>query len=129
MNLEDLFHFNPKTAKTVFGETTCRRLQKALDDFNAVLVGNRPVHAKVDKDVPLPADGGTTFYKGDGYKLTIVKSLNGIMRGKEYIHGYIYGPIVSFEPDLMTGNFPSVQHLTFYIAEELQKLLAVDEET
>jgi hypothetical protein len=25
---------------------------------------------------------------------------------------------------VMTGNFPNIQHLTFYTAEELQKLLA-----
>jgi hypothetical protein len=124
MNFEDLFHVEVEQAKNLFGEKTFHRLQKALDDFNAVLDGKHPIHAAVDKDVPLPADGGTTFYKGDGYKLTIVKSLNGIMRQEEYIHGYIYGPVVSFERHVMTGNFPNIQHLTFYPGEELQKLLA-----
>ena len=124
MNFEDLFHVEVEQAKNLFGEKTFHRLQKAQDDFNAVLEGKPPVHAIVDKDVSLPADGGTTFYKGDDYKLTIVKSLNGIMRGKQYVHGYIYGPIISFEPDVMTGNFPSIQHLTFYAGEELQKILS-----
>jgi len=123
MTFEDLFHVNVDKAKTLFGEAISHRLQQALDDFNAVLEGKHPVHAIVDKEVPLPADGGTTFYKGDGYKLTIVKSLNGIMRGEEYVHGYIYGPIVSFESNVMTGNFPNIQHLTFYTGDELQKLL------
>ena len=124
MNFEDLFHVSIDTAKTLFGEATCHRLRQAVDDFNAALEGKHPIHAIVDKDVPLPADGGTTFYKGDGYKLTIVRSLNGMMRGEEYVHGYIYGPIISFEPDVMTGNFPNIQHLTFYTGEELQKHLA-----
>ena len=124
MNFEDLFHVNLDTAKTLFGEATLYRLQKALEDFNAVLAGKHPSHATVDKDVPLPADGGTTFYKGDGYKLIIVKSLNGIMRGAKYVHGYVYGPIISFESNVMTGNFPSIQHLTFYTGEEFQKHLA-----
>lgn len=128
MNFEDLFHVNIDTARTLFGDATLHRLQQALDDFNDVLEGKHPVHAIVDKDVPLPTDGGTTFYKGDGYKLTIVKSLNGIMRGKEYVHGYIYGPVISFQLEVMSGNFPSIQHLTFYTGEDLQKLLAVDEE-
>ena len=123
MNFEDFFHLNPDTAKTLFGETTFHHLQQALDDFKATLKGKHPVHAIADKDVPLPADGGTTFYKGDGYKLTIVKSLNGIMRGEEYVHGYIYGPVISFESNVMTGNFPNIQHLTFYTGDELRKLL------
>jgi len=123
MNFEDLFHMEVDSAKSLFGEATFQHLQKARDDFNAVLEGKHPNHAEVDKDVPLPSDGGTTFYKGDGYKLTIVKSLNGIMCGEEYVHGYIYGPVILFEPDVMRGNFPRIQHLTFYTAEELQKLL------
>ena len=128
MNFEDLYHVNIDKARTLFGEDTLHRLGQALDDFNAVLLGQPPVYATVDKNVPLPADGGTTFYKGDGYKLTIVKSLNGIMRGQEYVHGYVYGPVISFESDVMNGNFPSIQFLTFYTGEDLHKLLAVDEE-
>jgi hypothetical protein len=50
-------------------------------------------------------------------------SLNGVMRGKDYIHGYIYGPFVSFDETVMRGNFPNIQHLTFYPGDELQKLL------
>lgn len=124
MKFEDLFHINLDSANSLFGEATFHRLQKSLDDFNAVLEGKRPIHAAVDRDVPLPADGGTTFYKGDGYKLTIVKSLNGVIREEKYVHGYIYGPILSFEADVMTGNFPNIQHLTFYTGDELRKLLA-----
>lgn len=124
MKFDDLFHVDIDSAVALFGEATLRRLQKSLDDFNAVLEGKPPIHAVVDREVPLPTDGGTTFYKGDGYKLTIVKSLNGIMRGKEYVHGYIYGPIITFQPDVMTGNFPNIQYLTFYTGEELRRLLA-----
>lgn len=124
MKFDDLFHVDIDSAVALFGEATLRRLQKSLDDFNAVLEGKPPIHAVVDQEVPLPTDGGTTFYKGDGYKLTIVKSLNGIMRGKEYVHGYIYGPIITFQPDVMTGNFPNIQYLTFYTGDELRKLLA-----
>jgi len=123
MNFEDLFHIKVDKAKNLFGEATFSRLQKSLEDFNAAIEGKYPIHAEVDKDVPLLTDGGTIFYKGDGYKLTIVTSLNGIMCGEEYIHGYIYGPIISFEPEVMRGNMPNIQHLTFYPGDELQKLL------
>src|SRR4026208_1358775 len=43
----------------------------------------------------------TTFYKGNSYDLIIVTSLNGIMRGKEYIHGYIHAPVMSFEANII----------------------------
>lgn len=123
MNFEDLFHMEVENAKNLFGKETLNRLQKAMDDFNTVLEGKYPVHAKVDKDVPLLSDGGTTYYKGDGYKLTIVMSLNGIMQNEEYIHGYIYGPIIAFEENVMRGNFPNIQNLTFYLGDDLKKLL------
>jgi len=123
MDFEDLFHIKVDKAKKLFGELTFSRLQMSLDDFNAALEGKYPIHAVVDKDVPLLTDGGTTYYKGNGYKLTIVMSLNGIMFGEEYIHGYIYGAIISFDPEVMRGNFPNIQHLTFYTGDELQKLL------
>jgi len=123
MNFEDLFHTNIDKARKLFGEETLNCLQKSLDDFNAVMDGKYPVHAEVDKDISLLDDGGTTYYKGDGYKLTIVMSLNGIMCGEEYIHGYIYGPIISFEDEVMRGNFPNIQHLTFYTGDDLNRLL------
>ena len=109
-------------ARKLFGNETLKRLQKSLDDFNAVLEGKNPVHAMVDKEVPLLSDGGTTYYKADGYKLTIVMSLNGIMHREKYVHGYIYGPIIAFEENVMRGNFPNIQHLTFYTGGELKKL-------
>lgn len=123
MTFEDLFHMSIDEAKKLFGKETLSRLQKSLDDFNVVMEGKYPVHAEVDKEVPLLTDGGTTYYKGDGYKLTIVMSLNGIMRGEEYVHGYIYGPIISFEANVMRGNFPNIQHLTFYTGDDVKKLL------
>ena len=124
MTFEELFHLDTESAKKRFGRTTYRRLQEARDDFNAVFSGNLPVHARADQDRPLLTDGGTTFYVGDGYKLTILMSLNGIMHDEEYIHGYIYGQMISFEPEVMKGNYPSIQQLTFYPKKELEKLLS-----
>jgi hypothetical protein len=123
MVFEELFHMTPESARERFGTITFRRLQEALDDFNLVLLGHLPIHAKVDQEQPLLTDGGTTFYIGDGYKLTVLMSLNGIMRGDEYIHGYIYGPMISFGPEVMSGNYPAIHHLTFYTGEDLKELL------
>jgi len=45
MTFDDIFHVDIDSAKTLFGEATCHRLQRALDDFNAALEGKLPVHA------------------------------------------------------------------------------------
>lgn len=121
---EDMFHTDSKTAQKLFGEATVRRLQQALEDFNAVLRYKRPVHAKVDNEYPAPADGGTRSYRGDGYRLTIVQSLNAIRRaeGEGQVDGITYGPIITFNPDLMFGNRPNIEQLTFYPESEFIKL-------
>lgn len=123
MTFEDLFHITGQDARKEFGDLTYKRLIEAVDDFNAVLKGEKPRNAKFDEEHPLPADGGTSFYRGDGYRLTIHKSLNGVMKDKDYIHGYIYGPEITFEKNVMIGNMPTISFLTFYTMEDLRRLL------
>ena len=122
-SFEDLFHIEAKTAEKQYGKETYQRLKKATEDFNAVLAGKKPKNAKEDKKHPLPADGGTSFYIGDGYKLTVVMSLNGVMSGEKYYGGYMYGPQITFNENLLSGNGPSIRHVTFYPREELMKFL------
>jgi hypothetical protein len=119
----DLFHLELSEAEERFGEAAAVLLRQAAEDFNAVLEGDRPIHAVVDETKPLPLDGGTAFYRGEGYSLTVVKSLNGVMRGKEYISGYIYGPIVHFDGVLMVGNYPQISQLSFYPERVMYDLL------
>ena len=45
-------------------------LRAANEDFVLVVNGRTPRHAVFDKDAPLPADGGTTFYVTYSYKGT-----------------------------------------------------------
>lgn len=124
MKFKELYHIDPSAAPDLVGPATFQALQHALEDINAVLAGRQPTHAAVDKEQPLPADGGTTFFRANGYRLTIVRSLNGLMRGQDYIHGYIYGPVVTFDPHVMVGNWPAVSLTSFYPAERLSELTA-----
>ena len=85
-------------------------VKEATDDFDAVLNGQLLLHAVVDAKIPLPADGGTTFYSGKGYRLTIVKSLATIGG----INGYFYGPIIEFDNKVVQGNSNKISCVRFY---------------
>ncbi len=84
----------------------------AKEDFDAVIIGKNPIHAiRGDEDL---SDGGTTFYKGKGYMLTVQSKRT----KKENIEGYLYGPIVTFEDK--TKN--EMSDIKFYSIDELKKL-------
>jgi hypothetical protein len=92
---------------------------EASADFQAVLEGKQPLHAKFDEDSPLPADGGTSFYVGSGYSLTISKSLSHFGS----LSGYVYGPIIKFNREFAPGNLSTVSNLRFYLPADLEGML------
>ena len=94
-------------------------IQEASEDFRAVVQGRKPIHAKLDSDVPLPSDGGTTFYRGNGYNLTISLSLS---RFGEF-NGIAYGPIIRFDDTFAPGNTNQISDIRVYSDDELRKLL------
>jgi hypothetical protein len=96
-----------------------KSLTQAEEDFQAVVAGKKPTFAKFDTTAPLPSDGGTTFYKGDGYDLKIVKALTEV----SHTHGYLYGPVITFESRIVFGNYKEISHVTFYSTQEMHKLL------
>lgn len=102
----------------VWEKSTQRKLQELSEDFDAVVAGRKPVHARVDEKTPVPADGGTSFYIGHGYKLCIEQSLCQIGG----VDGMLYGPIFTLGPDLVNGNDNTISHVTFYRMEEFRKL-------
>jgi hypothetical protein len=91
-------------------------IKQANVDFEAVLKGQSPIHAKM-RDVAL-ADGGTTFYQGHGYSLEVRKRLSD--SDKE---GFAYGPIIEFENIKENGQPKKMSSVKFYTIEEMQKLL------
>ena len=107
-----------------FGESSPAKsarisIEQASVDFEAVINGKPPPFAKFDEEHPLPADGGTTFYRGSGYSLKIVKSL--VRAGQ--VDGYIYGPVLTFDSTVSSGNSNEVTHLSFYSAKEMNTFL------
>lgn len=101
-------------------ETTRVILAEASDDFLAVSAGKAPIHAKADKTAVSPADGGTAFYVGKGYKLTVLKSLSSFGE----LRGYVYGPMIDFDESFAPGNMRSISNVRFFSHEELRKLQA-----
>lgn len=93
---------------------------QASEDFRAVVAGRKPVHAVFDKEHPLPADGGTTFYKGNRYKLTIQRSISSFGS----FTGIAYGPVLRFEQEFAPGNVSQLSDIRVYSFDELRKLLA-----
>jgi len=127
LSFEDVFHINRMSVEKKLGKTTGRRLEKAVEDLNAAIAGKKPLHAKIDSHHALPADGGTTYYVGDGYKITIIMSMNCIKHGRKNIDGYMYGPVITFDNDLVSGNNQTISYVTFYPDDKLDKLLKRNE--
>ncbi|MDH5731076.1 MAG: hypothetical protein OEZ58_19000 [Gammaproteobacteria bacterium] len=105
----DLSKLKPENAKIIM---------EANVDFLLVLEGRKPKYAKTKKDAWLPADGGTTFYVGDHYNLTIVQSMSTFGE----IDGYVYGPVIEFDKSFALGNSNSVSNLKFYTSVKLNEL-------
>ena len=82
-------------------------------DFNSVINGKLPIHAISEKKVLL--DGGTSFYKGDGYKLTIYKKIITINNTK----GFLYGPTFY----IGDGDLIGISKIEFYDTKAMSKLL------
>jgi len=119
VTFEDLFHMTPTAAERALGAQRLKMLQAAADDFNAVLNFKQPVHAQIDKKAPLPADGGTTFYKCAGHDLTVMKSL--FSMGE--LHGYMYGPVLKLKSKIGDGNSCTISRISFYSIETLNLLM------
>jgi hypothetical protein len=116
---------NPKAmpfvglSSTTLSDDDRKIIMEASDDFLSVVAGKKPVHAHVDEDADLPADGGTTYYVGAGYKLTVVKSLSSFGE----FNGYVYGPKLTFNEDFAPGNVSTISDIRVYSDVELDRLL------
>jgi hypothetical protein len=95
---QELFGIDESKAGAVFGSDGERCLIDALDDFNRVLAGQQPIHAKTD-DFSILTDGGTAFWRHACYDLTIHKSLTSFqLKDGTWVHGYVVGPSLTLKP-------------------------------
>jgi len=92
----------------------------ANEDFNLVQTGKKPLHAKVDREAPLPADGGTTFWKADGYRLTIFQSISTFGT----LNGFVYGPHIQFDEHFAPGNMDYVSSIRFYTLDQFNSMMS-----
>ena len=90
-------------------------MAEAAEDFQAVLSGKKPVHAIFDKDAPLPSDGGTTFYKGNHYRLTVTMTL--VSLGG--FNGTAFGPRLEFDNTFAPGFNQEISSIRVYSNERL----------
>lgn len=123
LTFDDLFHMPVAGAGHSLGAKRMEMLQAALEDFNAALNYNVPIHAASDKEAAVPADGGTSYYKAHGYRMTIMKSLFSMGDGPQAVSGYMYGPVLTLAPELGVGNSDSISRVSFYPLDTLNKLL------
>jgi hypothetical protein len=92
------------------------RLAQAAEDFEAARAGLFPIHAKEGAAL---LDGGTSTWQGDGYTLTVMKSLTTVGE----VHGCMYGPVLKLDYPLAHGNTTQMSHVRFYSGAELDRVL------
>jgi len=89
---DELFGVGEAQATDVFGAETALCLTHALEDFNLALSGQDPVNSK-SPAFPQLLDGGTTFWEGACYRLTIFKSLTTYrIADGSLVSGFVVGP-------------------------------------
>lgn len=104
---------------SILSKKNAKIIKEANEDYLLVKNGKKPKNAKIDTTAAFPGDGGTTYYKGNGYELTILKSLSSF--GK--LNGFVYGPIIVFNKKIASGNSNKVEFLRFYTMKQLKKLM------
>ncbi|MDI9239099.1 hypothetical protein QLQ15_09275 [Lysobacter sp. LF1] len=85
-------------------------LREASEDFCAVVSGKEPRHAKFDDTAALPSDGGTLFYVGRKYRLTVLNSLSSFGS----LNGTAHGPILTFDESFAPGNTNVISNIRVY---------------
>ena len=93
-------------------------LTEASEDFRAVVSGKKPIHAVPDT-TDAPSDGGTTFYRGNGYRLTRLLSFSGFGG----VPANAYGPIIKFDREFAPGNTSEISDIRVYSSDELSKFI------
>ncbi|QNH17102.1 hypothetical protein HEP74_02243 [Xanthomonas sp. SS] len=97
-------------------------LRQADADFRAVAAGRAPLHARIDTEAPLPADGGTRYYMGEGYRLTVLRRLSSV--GAQTV--IAYGPILQLDEALFAAaTLPAMSDVRLYAHAALEQLLGV----
>jgi hypothetical protein len=91
-SFRELFGVDEEQAVEVFGSDTALCLSNAFEDFKLALGGQDPVHS-TNSPFPQLLDGGTRFWEGDCYTLTVLKRLTTYrLPDGAQVSGWIVGP-------------------------------------
>ncbi len=90
-------------------------IQQIEDDYQAVIYGKEPIHAKLDMAEGVRFDGGTSTYNGINYRVRVWKK-NTKLGG---ISGVLYGPEIFLDGI----NEPHISKITFYSMDNFQLLV------
>lgn len=75
-----------------------------------MVAGKDPIHAQFDETAAVPSDGGTLFYVGRKYKLTVLNSLSSFGS----FHGTAHGPVITFDESFAPGNTNLISSIRVY---------------
>lgn len=114
----ELFGVGESQALELFGADTARCLSSALEDFNLALDGKDPVHAK-NSLFPQLLDGGTTFWDGACYKLTVFKRLTTYrLPDGALVSGWVVGPSLELRLTSDAGRSESISRTRFVFIQK-----------
>ena len=109
------FHVGAGKDKPAWDEKAQKRIADCTADYQAVIEGKKPAHAKADGKTDM------SLFKGGGYQLEIIKEE--IVLGG--VQGFLYGPMLDLDPDPShTAETDSISHIVFYTADEMKSLLS-----
>jgi hypothetical protein len=114
----DLFGLSESQAIDVLGAETAGCLANALEDFNLALSGHDPQHSK-SPAFPQLLDGGTTFWEGACYKLTILKRLTTFrLADGALINGFMVGPSLQLQFSPTSSKSEPIVRTRFVFVEK-----------
>lgn len=107
-------------------EATRATLERAFEDFDRVVAFKKPVHAVQSRPDAVLFDGGTTFWKGEGYSIEIRKRICGIGTKRGF---FMYGPILTFDESVVRGDEEgrTISDVRLFGGAQLHKRLSEEE--
>ena len=117
-SFEDLFGMNESQSAEVLGVAATRCLADAREDFTLALSGQNPKHSK-NPAFPQLLDGGTTFWEGACYKLTLLRRLTTYrLADGTLVSGFIVGPSLQLQFSPVASKAEPIARTRFLFIEK-----------
>ncbi len=114
----DLFGVEESQAPAIYGPESTRCLSNALEDFNRALSGQEPIHSK-SPAFPQLLDGGTTFWTGECYVLTVYKRLTSFrLPDGAMVNGFVVGPSLQLKLTPNASESHPIERTRFVVLQK-----------